>query len=170
MKKTFFLISYLFVQALLASENIKAYTETTISGCNGISVFKPKDEIKTVIKPSSSLETEISVSNDKSYVMVSSKEDVKFIVTTISGENYKVFFSSKSCQMPSKSYEGCFSKKQEIKFENHLETVFYPYVKNQFLVSDNTLLVSNIKEKHKIIYIQEKGQSIKPILLINKCS
>jgi subtilase family serine protease len=168
MKKTIFILTFWLVQFSYASDKVTEYTEQSISGCNGISIFKTEHEILSV--SSSSDLSSLTVSQDKDYIMVSSEKDLQFIVTTVRGDNYRVSFNSKSCQMPSKSYEGCFSKRQEITFKNQVKTLFYPDKKNNFVVSKNVLEVSNLKEKHKIIYIQELGQSIKPILLINKCS
>lgn len=165
MKKTIFILTFWLVQAGYASEKVTEYTEQSISGCHGIAVFNPMGQIKSVSNSS-----EITVSQDKDYVMVSSEKDFQFIVNMERGEKYRVSFNSSSCQMPSKSYEGCFSKSQEITFENQIKTVFYPDKKDIFIVSSNKLSVSKIKEKFKIIYIQEYAKSIKPILLINKCS
>lgn len=166
MKKLGFLIVLLAAQ--MSNALVKEYTEASVGGCDGVAVFKPEGEIKSIIN-NQNPQAEVLISQDKDYVMISSKEDARFIVNTISGKNYRVSFNSKSCQMPSKSYEGCFSKKQDINFSNKISTIFYPESKS-FSFSEKTLTVSDLKEKHKIIYIQEQGSLIKPILLINKCS
>lgn len=164
--KIFLLISLMSVYTLASS--VKEYTEAVISGCNGISVFKPNSgKIKTVIKPKSA--SNIQISKNREYVMVSSHTNDKFIVTTDTGESYRVSFDAKSCQMPSKSYEGCFSKKEQLSFSSEVETIFYPESKS-FSLEGNNITISSLTSKYTTLFIQEKGKEIKPILLINKCS
>ena len=164
--KIFLLTSLLSISALASS--VKEYTESKISGCNGISVFKPTSgKIKNVIKPKNS--SNIQVSQNKEYVMVSSHSNISFIVITDTDENYRVSFDSKSCQMPSKSYEGCFSKKEKLSFSSEVETIFYPESKS-FILNGNQITVSSVNEKYTTLFIHEKGKEITPMLLINKSS
>lgn len=166
MKKNIFILTFWFAQLGFASDKTSEFTEHSLGGCNGTAVFTSSEDVKSV---SVADKTGSNVLMQGKNVFVSSDQDFKMIVESVSGEKHRVSFNSKSCQMPSKTYEGCFSKKQEIEFKNGLKTVFSSEPKS-FLNMDNKLIVSSLTKKHNIIYIQEQGKEVKPILLINKCS